>query len=161
MLNNTTRKGKTPGQTRYLISPVTKIENPSLNILIVEDDPVIGHMIEYFLGKKQCRTHWAQDGEQAVSTALQLAGGLDLILMDMHLPLLDGAHACQRIRAEWPAAGSPPPIIGMSGDIPDEPERFIREAGLDDLVGKPLHLETLEDIIHRWTGQEHRQTRTP
>jgi PAS domain S-box-containing protein len=88
----------------------------------------------------------ATDGRQAC--ALAQREQFDLILMDCHMPELDGYEATRRLRA----AGCEAPIIAMTANaIKGDRERCI-EAGMNDYLSKPIDLKVLRTVLSRWTG---------
>ncbi len=108
-------------------------------ILIVEDNEENWDVLSRRLRRRGFDVVLAHDGDQGVAAAL--AEALDLILMDMNMPLVDGWEATRQIRAN-PATHAIPIIAltahGMAGDR----EKTI-EAGCDDHHAKPFELPRL------------------
>jgi CheY-like chemotaxis protein len=97
-----------------------------------------------------CDVETAQDGDEAVRFAAE--GGFDLILMDIHMPRMDGLAACEAIRAlGGPAAAVP--IIALSADVMPQQLERCRRAGMVDHVAKPIDREALYAVINRWLFQ--------
>ena len=90
----------------------------------------------------------ADNGSGSGSGALPPATErLDAILMDLHMPVLDGASATRQIRTLEAAAGPARlPIIGLTADDPSEVGALCRDAGMDRLLRKPLVLHELQDL---------------
>jgi CheY-like chemotaxis protein/HPt (histidine-containing phosphotransfer) domain-containing protein len=90
----------------------------------------------------------AQNGEEAVQAAQ--AGGYDLVLMDVHMPLVDGLEATRRIRAlDGPVSRIP--IVALTADaVAGVRERYLA-AGMDDFLSKPFEPATLFAMVERWT----------
>lgn len=84
------------------------------------------------------------DGEAAVDAVAR--GGIDLVLMDIHMPKLDGCEATRRIRT---AAGrvAAVPIIAVTADCQETTRDRCRDAGMDDFLVKPVDTERLIDRI--------------
>ena len=80
------------------------------------------------------------------------AGGYDLVLMDVQMPVLDGLGATRQIRALPDPAGRVPVIALTANVLPQQIAEF-REAGMDGHVGKPFVRGDLLDTIDRWTGE--------
>jgi two-component system alkaline phosphatase synthesis response regulator PhoP len=78
-------------------------------ILIVDDNPDFGPLLEAFLAKAGHEARFAHDGKEA----LERAAEADLVLLDLHLPLLDGAEVFKRLQADPKTAKLP--VIFMSG----------------------------------------------
>ena len=85
----------------------------------------------------------AEDGEQALERLRR--GGLDLVLMDCQLPLLDGWEATRRWRAE--ETGPRLPIVALTANaVLGDRERCLA-AGMDDYLSKPVELEQLARVV--------------
>ena len=82
----------------------------------------------------------------AALTALETAS-FDLVLMDLHMPDMDGLETTRRIRAR--ADGATLPIVAMSASVHAEEMTAAREAGLDDFLSKPFEESELIDVVLR------------
>ncbi len=123
----------------------------SLNILVAEDNMVNQMLISGILAQFNHQVIIAPDGEEAVERAA--AGQFDLILMDVHMPKLDGISAAQKIRdfAE-PAANIP--IIALTADSePDKQEKF-SSCGINIVVAKPIDVSALCTAINTALNEE-------
>jgi signal transduction histidine kinase len=116
-------------------------------ILIVDDHPInleIGAALLTLVGYE---VDLAENGKQAVERAE--VHNYDLILMDIHMPLMDGLQATRAIKALRTPSGKAP-IIAMSADaLPRQVERCYA-AGMVDHVAKPIQRELLYAKIERW-----------
>ena len=118
-------------------------------VLLVDDHPVNLELATTVLQLLGCAVIQARDGEQAVAAARQ--GGCDLILMDVHMPRMDGLEATRQIRAlDGPAARIP--IIGMSADVLPDMETACLKAGMNAAVGKPISIGALHAALAKWLG---------
>ena len=106
---------------------------------------------QLMLGLVGCEVDLACDGREAIEAAR--SGVYDAILMDVHMPGVDGLAATRAIRAMDGPAGAVP-IIAMSADVLPEQVARTREAGMVDSVGKPIDLETLQACLARWVGAD-------
>lgn len=123
----------------------------SPRILIVEDNEINQHVLVRSLGKLNCHTQIAPDGYRAL--ALLAEHEFDLILMDCHMPLLDGFETTRCIR-ERP--GQPYiPIVAVTATASSEAIERVRESGMDDLLTKPVRPEALRAILSRWLRPAH------
>ena len=117
-------------------------------VLLVEDDPVNRLVTEWAL-----RRHgYAFDSAERASEALELSGRTryDLVLMDLHMPDMDGYKATSALRARE-RGGVRTPIVAMTGNtLPGERERCLA-AGMDDYLTKPIDLGVLVESVERWT----------
>jgi two-component system KDP operon response regulator KdpE len=100
-------------------------------VLIVEDEPEIRHLLETLLQAENFRTIEAADGQRALIEAR--AHKPDLMLVDLGLPDADGLKVIRTVRA-W----SPVPIIVLSARTMEEQKIAALDAGADDYVTKPF-----------------------
>jgi signal transduction histidine kinase/CheY-like chemotaxis protein len=118
-------------------------------ILIVDDHPInleIGAALLTLVG---CEVDVAENGKEAVERATN--GDYDMILMDIHMPQMDGLQATRAIKALRTPAGRIP-IIAMSADaLPRQVERCYA-AGMVDHIAKPIQREVLYAKVERWLG---------
>jgi CheY-like chemotaxis protein len=77
----------------------------------------------------------AESGEAAITAAL--AGGYDLILMDVNMPGMDGMEATRRIRA-LPGREASTPIVALTADVMTHHQQAYRDAGMNGFVPKPF-----------------------
>jgi signal transduction histidine kinase/CheY-like chemotaxis protein len=121
----------------------------SAHILLVDDHPMnreLGVLMLQILG---CTADVACDGREAIEAAK--SGRYDAILMDLHMPVVDGLAATRAIRAlDGPM--SKVPIIAMSADVLPEQISRMRDVGMVDSVDKPVKIENLYACLSRWTG---------
>ena len=133
--------------------PIVAPERPKASspgaarVLIVDDHPVNLEIGEALLTLVGCEVDVAENGKQAVEKA---TGGLyDVILMDIHMPQMDGLQATRAIKALRGPAGRVP-IIAMSADaLPRQVERCYA-AGMVDHIAKPIQRDVLYAKVERW-----------
>jgi signal transduction histidine kinase/ActR/RegA family two-component response regulator len=116
---------------------------PPLRILLVEDNPTNQKVASAILGRLGYEARIAGDGAEAVAAAAREP--FDLILMDVHMPELDGFEATRRIRElNLPQR---PRIVALTADaLKGEREKCL-EAGMDDYATKPIKIETVRRIL--------------
>ena len=116
-----------------------------VKILLVEDNGAIRAMLSRRLQKKNFEVLLACDG--AAACALAAAERPELILLDMHLPILDGWEAARQLKTA--EATRAIPIIALTADaMPGDREKAL-EAGCDDYETKPIDLpRLLEKMDH-------------
>lgn len=124
----------------------------SFDILLAEDNPVNQTLAVRMLEKKGHRVTVADNGKEAA--ALLEKNGFDLILMDCHMPEMDGFEAAGLIRKREKATGAHIPIIAMTAlAIQGDKERCLK-AGMDGFISKPVrsnHLfGTIEEVMDRF-----------
>lgn len=120
------------------------------NILVVEDNPTNQIVIKALLGKLGLGCHVAADGQAALQ-AVERDPGIDLILMDVHMPIMDGYEATKAIR-NWEAGTGRErrPIIALTADAFEEVRQRCFDAGMNDFLTKPLSLDKLMLALRRW-----------
>ncbi|MDR6623711.1 MASE1 domain-containing protein [Caulobacter segnis] len=116
-------------------------------VLVVDDHPINLEIAATLMSMAGYEVDQAESGSQAIARARKTA--YDLILMDMHMPEMDGLQATQAIRALPPPFGTAP-IIAMSADaLPSQVERCYA-AGMVDHIPKPVQREALYAKVDRW-----------
>ncbi len=121
-------------------------------ILVVEDNVLNQLVAEGVLSRLGYQSESVNHGGEAL-VALE-SGTYAAVLMDCHMPVMDGYTATEEIRRRQ-AAGllAPVPVIAMTaGALADDRDRCLR-AGMDDYVSKPVNFEALEVTLARWTGR--------
>ena len=116
-------------------------------VLLAEDHPDNRQLIIAFFDAIGLGFEVAENGAQAVELAL--AGGFDLILMDMQLPVMDGVQATGVLRA----AGFGAPIVALTANVmPQDVQRYLR-AGCTGCIGKPIDFSELGGLLAQLLGQ--------
>ena len=115
-----------------------------LRILMADDAAANRELVVAILGGLGVALETVEDGARAVEAAR--SGGYDLILMDVHMPVMDGLDATRAIRALDGEAGRVP-IIALTANVQPEQVQRCREAGMDDHVGKPIQVAELLRVI--------------
>ena len=115
-------------------------------ILVAEDNEVNQQVILGMLKNFGCESDLAPDGRVAVNKAIE--GRYDVILMDIHMPELDGVTAMQNIRGLL-VDGTCPPIVAMTAHaLPGDRERYL-SMGMNDYISKPIRSEDLKRLFQR------------
>ncbi len=115
------------------------------HVLVVEDDAVNQQVIELFLKKLNLSLQFAGDGETAVATATTEA--FDLVLMDCHLPGIDGMEATRRIRKILD--GRPLKIVALTANVSTNVHEACLASGMNDFLSKPVRFEQLANMLQR------------
>ncbi|SIT03071.1 Signal transduction histidine kinase [Roseivivax lentus] len=114
--------------------------HPPTSVLVVDDNEINRTVAAAMLGKLGHGVDLAEDGHRAVSKAD--ARKYDVILMDMHMPDLDGLEATRAIRqGSGPNAATW--IIALTASVQSSDVEKCRDAGMDDFMAKPLTIQTL------------------
>ena len=119
-------------------------------VLVVEDEVALADMLRRALERAGYGVVTATDG--ATGLACVEAGDIDLVLLDLILPELDGLELCRRVRAR--EHGAYLPIIMLTGVMGQQHQGFL--VGADDYITKPFGIEALLDRVHVWTRTRQR-----
>jgi signal transduction histidine kinase/CheY-like chemotaxis protein/HPt (histidine-containing phosphotransfer) domain-containing protein len=122
---------------------------PGLDIVVAEDHPINRMYMKELLSRLGHVVRFAEDGESAISEARRRLP--DLILMDLHMPNVDGFQAAQELRAGDDAAALVP-IVALTADtLADSRERAMA-AGMDEFLTKPVRIEQIEQLLVKLFG---------
>jgi CheY-like chemotaxis protein len=105
-------------------------------LLVAEDNPVNRLIITALLQRLGAEVVEAEDGEQAVAIARAQAQRLDGVLMDLHMPKIDGLRATALLRAE--AATAQLPIHAFTAAVLDQERQAALAAGMNGFIAKPI-----------------------
>jgi PAS domain S-box-containing protein len=122
----------------------------ALRILLVEDSPDNRLVLRTYLRKLSCVIDEADNGEIAVGKFV--AGSYDVVLMDLHMPVMDGITATHKIRELEERSHAHCWIIALTASAFDDELRRMREAGADLELRKPINKAALLDAIETLTG---------
>ena len=133
----------------------TAIDDLSLNlnykwndklILIVEDEEVNGVFLEAVLQETGARTLYARNGIQAIELIKSMPEKIDLVLMDIKMPVMNGLKATQEIRK----FNIKLPIVAQTALAMEEDKQQCLLAGCNDSITKPIDVEELLRIINKY-----------
>jgi CheY-like chemotaxis protein len=116
----------------------------SLRILVAEDHPVNQKYLSILLERLGHEATLCENGELALSALTQ--GEYELVLMDIHMPVMDGLAATRAIRA-LPSPQSQIPIIALTADVLQEARDRAMLAGVNAFIAKPVKQEDLEPVM--------------
>ena len=114
-------------------------------ILIVEDDENNLYYLKRILSKTQINIIHAKDGLEAVKKSSEIIN-IDIVLMDIQLPLLNGLDATQQIRA----MNKKYPIIAQTANAMDDDRRRCIDSGCTDYISKPIDKQVLLDVLSKY-----------
>ncbi len=119
-------------------------------VLVVEDNSVNQKVLSVLLSKMGVKVVLANDGQQGLDAVLR-GESVDLILMDLQMPIMDGYVATQKIR-QWEASNGRPrlPIIALTASAFLEDRMRCMAVGMDNFVFKPIQFETLVAVLNKW-----------
>lgn len=118
----------------------------AMRVLLADDNPVNRVVLRGLLARLGCDVVEAVDGQQAVDRADEES--FDAVLLDLHMPKLDGLEAASAMRA----AGSRVPIVGLSASVLDTDTELWSVAGAQAFLCKPVSLDDLERVLGEVTA---------
>ncbi len=124
--------------------PTEKIDLTGKKILVVEDNETSLYYYQIALGRYNASSYWAKNGMEALSV-VKSEPGIELIIMDLDMPEMDGFEATRQIKTMNPAIR----IIVQSAFILSGEESKSYEAGCDYFMAKPVRLTALMNAIQK------------
>ncbi len=136
----------TVGDARELPQPVAPASSDfrGRRILVVDDSRVNRKVVQMFLTPFQPVIVEAADGRQALDRLAESA--FDLVLMDVHMPVMDGVEALKRIRASGEAWANVPVIVLTANAMSGDREKYLG-LGMDGYVSKPIDQRDLYAVM--------------
>ncbi len=118
------------------------------HLLLAEDNAVNAEIVAAMLTGRGYRVSIVADGAAAVSIVHDRTAGIELVLMDLQMPIMDGFSATAAIRAqEAQRGGSRLPIVGLTANALAEDADFCLAAGMDAHVAKPIDWARLFNVL--------------
>jgi CheY-like chemotaxis protein len=125
---------------------------PNLRILVVEDNPVNQRLAQVLLQKKGHKVTLAGNGRIGIEKLEECNWQVDVVLMDIQMPEMDGIAATHEIRRLETARNARLPIIALTAHALDRDRERCLAAGMDEYLSKPLKPEqlfsTLRSVVH-------------
>lgn len=118
-----------------------------MHVLVVDDDPEIRDLLRLVLEGEGYTVDCAIDGREALRLVLQLHADVDLVLLDMRMPVMDGWTFAQEYRRAVP---QPAPIIVITAA--QDAAAWAQQVAARDYVAKPFDLAQLRAQVQRWLG---------
>ncbi len=123
-------------------------------VLVVEDNLMNQEMLQVWFENLGIQIHQAENGSQGIKKILELESNHqmpDLILMDIHMPVMSGQEAIQHIRKY--SQFSKIPIIGLSADAFAEQQQSAYQVGFTDYLTKPIDFKKLFTVLVKYLRQ--------
>jgi signal transduction histidine kinase/CheY-like chemotaxis protein/CHASE3 domain sensor protein len=127
---------------------VTSLPKITGHILVVEDQLVNVRVVTKFLQKLGLSLDVAENGKKGVE--LYMKKRFDLVLMDCRMPVMTGYEATKLIREYQNKIGERKPVIALTAEGSSGEHRLCIEAGMDDVLGKPLDFPRLIEMLTQW-----------
>jgi two-component system sensor histidine kinase/response regulator len=144
--------GRLLGPAAPAAPPLARTVQParfSARVLVAEDNPVNQEVASAMLEQLGCQAELVANGQQAIEAVA--CSRYALILMDCHMPVLDGFAATAAIRRQEQASGLPPvPIIALTANVVKGFREQCLAAGMDDYLSKPFEQAQLRALLAQW-----------
>ncbi|MCK4701687.1 MAG: response regulator [Bacteroidales bacterium] len=125
-------------------NPLFSLKNR--NIVVVEDDVSNFRYFETVLKKTQANIHWIKNGRDAISFCTDSTNNIDLVIMDILIPLITGIDAIREIKKSRKEL----PIIAVTAYVSQDIQEKCFMAGCDEFMFKPLFPTQLLNSIKRF-----------
>jgi PAS domain S-box-containing protein len=129
-------------ESRAFAAPATP-----LHILVAEDNEFNVILLQQLFGQRGHSARIASNGREAV--ALATGGTFDLLLLDIHMPEMDGFAVAQAIREQERGGGKRLPIIAFTARTGKTDRERCLAVGMDDFLSKPVQADALWEVIDR------------
>lgn len=120
-----------------------------LHVLVVEDNLINQLVIQDNLINLGCQVDTASSGQEALDAFEP--GKYQCIFLDIQMPEMDGYEVCKRMREEE-GGNSHTTIIALTANAMPEDRQICLDAGMDDYIPKPIHGDTLENMLAKHFG---------
>jgi CheY-like chemotaxis protein len=138
--------GAVPPAPTFTATPEKEESLAGARVLLVEDNAVNQHIGRTLLGKLGLEVTVAANGQEALDLVEQQS--FNLVLMDIHMPVMDGIEATHHLRERYSATELP--IVAMTADAFAEDRERCIAAGMNDHIAKPLDVRVFPTLIRRW-----------
>lgn len=122
-----------------------------LRVLVVDDSEINRDVAQRILSLEGATVILASDGQQAVNWLLNHSNEVDLVLMDVQMPVMNGYEATRRIRREPALADLP--VIALTAGAFLEQQELANEAGMNSFIAKPFDVDAAIALIIKVTGR--------
>ncbi|MGE7139574.1 ATP-binding protein [Luteibacter sp. NPDC031894] len=141
-----------PVPTPTIAVPDGPSDRRGARILVAEDHPVNQELVRVQLAMRGYECDVVDDGIAALAAIGSAT--YDLLLVDCHMPRMDGYELAREIRRREEGSGRHLPIVAMTADARADQRDRCLAAGMDDLLRKPIRLEGFHAAIERWLAPE-------
>ena len=126
-----------------------------LRVLVAEDNTMNQFYIKQLINRLGIEVDIAENGQEAVDIYTQKQNGYyNLILMDMHMPVLGGVEAIKKIRTSHKDAIKKVPIVMCTADVFPESRKNAIKAGIDFYLTKPVDEDALKEVLYWLVSDE-------
>lgn len=119
-----------------------------VRVLLAEDNEINQQIVQELLADAGVSVTTASNGLEAMAELKADTIGYDALLLDLHMPVLDGYQTAKRIRSEWPDKKLP--IIALTADAMAGTQQQVLAGGMNDYITKPIAPRLLYKTIYKW-----------
>jgi CheY-like chemotaxis protein/HPt (histidine-containing phosphotransfer) domain-containing protein len=130
---------------------------PEDTLRVADSDGTGDLLTEALLKKLSCEVDIAIDGRDTLQKTR--VSDYDIVFMDCYMPLMDGFQATQRIRHSL--SDEELPVIALTASVTEEDRARCLEAGMNDMIGKPVRISMLAKALERWVPISGRRSTRP
>ncbi|QMV44682.1 PAS domain-containing hybrid sensor histidine kinase/response regulator [Cohnella cholangitidis] len=128
--------------------PAKSDDSSSHRILVVDDQVLNRLVVKQLLDQMGLEVELLESGAEAVALIESNRSRVDLILMDLHMPIMDGIEATALIRRLYDSEQLP--IIALTADMTEEQHNRCLNAGMNDIMTKPIVPDILFSVLSKW-----------
>jgi len=136
--------------------PIEDIDLSGLRILLVDDNEINTLVASAVLEKWGIEVSTAGSGQEALELVDREQGRFDLVLMDLHMPGMNGFEAASALRARY--ASDTLPIVALTAAAFEEDREHCKEVGMNDFLAKPFNTRHLREVLVKWSGRGNEST---
>lgn len=126
----------------------TTLNLDGLKVLVAEDNNINAMILHKFLEKWNVKMDLVINGKEVLEKLEKHS--YDLILMDLHMPMMGGEEATKNIRNKISSTYHSVPIIALTADATKETQKMMLASGFDDYVTKPFNPDNLYNILEQY-----------
>ena len=120
-------------------------------ILIVDDVDINQELARMIVASRGFRTDIASNGQEALEAVRTTR--YDLVLMDIHMPVMDGMEATRQIRALEDKEAAAVPVVALTANVGVTMQEY-RAAGFNEVLTKPVDEKLLSDVLRRYASKK-------
>jgi len=142
------RKKRDPKNTHGEIHKDNFKDFKGLRVLVAEDNIINQKVLNGMLNESGMDIVMAENGQEALDI-LENDANFALILMDAHMPIMDGYDATRAVRAD--ARFEAVAVVALTGDVASDDIRKLYECGMEGHLEKPIHMGALYDVFYTYS----------
>lgn len=130
-----------------------ELEPKEINVLLVEDNPMSQKVASIMLKEFGCKVNLAESGYEALMK-IRLEK-FDIIFLDIGLPDMNGCALAKEILSLENNANNKTPLIALTAHALEEDRKVFLQAGISDILVKPITFDSARSILLKWTDKNH------